>query len=198
MPKFIAFTGTHSTGKTTFVEKLCDIAEKSGLRVGKVQDCASECALAGFPILKDHTFSSTLWIMATVIREEQHVSLNADLVIVDRPVSDAIGYLEAALATTGRDVSTEDRNYLYALAKLHSPRYDLLFKTVLDEGVPLGPGRDPDLAYRKEVDSRIGAALSQLGVQPLNPLIGDDFAQAVALIDSIADEVKQGRQSDAG
>lgn len=198
MPKFIAFTGTHSTGKTTFVEKLRDIAEKRELRVGKVQDCASECASAGFSILKDHTFSSTLWIMATVIREEQHEGLNADLVIVDRPVSDAIGYLEAALAATGRDVPTEDRNYLYALAKLHSPRYDLLFKTVLDESVPLGPGRDPDLAYRKEVDSRIGAALSQLGVQPLNPLNGDDFAQAVALIDSIAEEIKQGRQSDAG
>lgn len=104
MPKFIAFTGTHSTGKSTFVDDLTDIAEKQGLRVGKVKDNASECAKAGFPILRDHTFSSTLWIMTTVIREEQHESLSADLVIVDRPVSDAIGYLEAALAVTGRNV----------------------------------------------------------------------------------------------
>lgn len=198
MPKFIAFTGTHSTGKSTFVDSLTDVAEKRGLRVGKVKDNAAECAMAGFPILKDHTFSSTLWIMATVIREEQHEGLVADLVIVDRPVSDAIGYLEAALAVTGRDVPSEDRNHLYALAKLHSPRYDLLFKTVLDESVPLAPGRDPDLAYRKEVDSHIGAALSQLGVQPLNPLNDDDMAQALALIDSIADEIKQSRQSFGG
>lgn len=198
MPRFIAFTGTHSTGKSTFVDNLTDIAEKRGLRVGKVKDSASECALAGFPILKDHTFSSTLWIMATVIREEQHEGLDTDLVIVDRPVSDAIGYLEAALAVTGRDVPSEDRNYLYALAKLHSSRYDLLFKTVLDESVPLGPGRDSDLAYRKEVDSRIGAVLSQLEVQPLNPLNDDEMAQALALIDSIAKEIKQARQSDVG
>lgn len=121
MPKFIAFTGTHSTGKSTFVDDLTDIAEKQGLRVGKVKDNASECAKAGFPILRDHTFSSTLWIMTTVIREEQHESLSADLVIVDRPVSDAIGYLEAALAVTGRNVPPEDLDYLYALAKLHAP-----------------------------------------------------------------------------
>lgn len=189
MPKFIAFTGTHSTGKSTFVDNLTDIAEKRGLRIGKVKDNASECAKAGFPILKDHIFSGTLWIMATVIREEQHEGLDADLVIVDRPVPDAIGYLEAALALTGRDVSSEDRNYLYALAKLHAPRYDLLFKTVLDESIPLGPGRDPDLAYRKDVDSRISTVLSQIGVQPLNPRNNDDMAQAEALIDSIAHEV---------
>src|SRR5690606_37777296 len=127
MPKFIAFTGTHSTGKSTFVDYRTDIAIKRGLCVGMVKDSATECASAGFRILKDHTFSSTLWIMATVIREEQHQGLNADLVIVDRPVSDAIGYLEAALAVRGRDLPSEDWNYLYALAKLHSPRYDLLF-----------------------------------------------------------------------
>ncbi|MBB3342451.1 AAA family ATPase [Luteimonas sp. RC10] len=198
MPKFIAFTGTHSTGKSTFVDKLTDIARKRGLRVGKVKDNASECARAGFRILKDHTFSSTLWIMATVIREEQYEGLDADLVIVDRPVSDAIGYLEAALAVTGRELPSEDRNYLYALAKLHSHRYDLLFKTVLDESVPLGAGRDPDLAYRKDVDSCIGAALSHLGVRPLNPLNANDMAQALALIDLIDEEIKQGCQYDVG
>lgn len=198
MPKFIAVTGTHSTGKSTFVNDLTDIAEKLGLRVGKVKDNASECAKAGFPILKDHTFNSSLWIMATVIREEQRAGLNADLVIVDRPVSDAIGYLEAALAVTGREASSEDRSYLYALAKLHSPRYNLLFKTTLNESIPLGDGRDPDLAFRKEVDSRIGATLSQLGVNPLNPLQDDDKAQALELINVIAEKVKKNHQSNIG
>lgn len=198
MPKFIAFTGTHSTGKSTFVDSLTNIAEKRGIRVGKVKDNASECAEAGFPILRDHTFSSTLWIMATVIREEQHEGLAADLVIVDRPVSDAIGYLEAALAVTGRNLASEDRDYLYALAKLHAPRYDLLFKTVLDESLPLGPDRDPDLAYRKDVDSRISAALFKLGVQPLNPLKTEDMGQALELIDSIARGINQDRRSDVG
>lgn len=75
-------------------------------------------------------------------------------------------------------------------AKLHAPRYDLLFKTVLDESVPLGPGRDPDLAYRKDVDLHIGAALSKLGVPPLDPRSDEGMAQALALIASIPKIIK--------
>jgi hypothetical protein len=37
-------------------------------------------------------------------------------------------------------------------------RYGVMYKTVLDTSVPLGPGRDPDLAFRIAVD----AALDQL------------------------------------
>ena len=58
------------------------------------------------------------------------------------------------------------------------------------EGVPLGPGRDPDLAYRKDVDLHIGAALSKLGVPPLDPRSDEDMAQALALIASIPKLIK--------
>ncbi|MCW0370801.1 ATP-binding protein [Xanthomonas sacchari] len=188
MTKYIAITGTHSTGKSTFVDKFCNIARARGLTVGTVKDNASECARKGFGILKSHTFQSTLWIMATVIREEQYEGLGADLVIVDRPVSDAIAYLEAALAATEREIPAADREYLYALAKLHAPRYDLVFKSVLDESINLGPGRDPDLEYRKEVDRRMGAVLSRLEVVPLNPLHDDDTALVLRMIEELAME----------
>lgn len=186
MAKYIAITGTHSTGKSTFVEQLTAIAAARGLRVETVKDNASECMAEGFGILKNHTFESTLWIMATVIRDEQRKSLNADLVIVDRPVSDAIGYLEAALAATGRSLRSEELSYLYELAKLHTPRYDLLFKSVLDESIPLGPDRDPDLAFRKNVDFQICKVLSTLSVTPLNPSAADHLAKALALVEILA------------
>lgn len=188
MTKYIAITGTHSTGKSTFVELICSIARARGLKVATVKDNASECAKAGFGILKDHTFQSTLWIMTTVIREEQSEGLGADLVIVDRPVSDAIGYLEAALVATGRDIPPADREYLYDLAKLHSPRYDLMFKSVLDESITLGPGRDPDLGYRKAVDQHIGTVLSGLEIATLNPSQDDDVAVVHRLIEDLAME----------
>jgi len=186
MTKYIAITGTHSTGKSTFVEHITEIAAAQGLRVNTVKDNASDCADAGFGILKNHTFQSTLWIMATVIRDEQHKSLGADLVIVDRPVSDAIGYLEAALSATERSLPAKELNYLYKMAKLHTPRYDLLFKSVLDESIPLGPGREPDPGFRKDVDLRLGKVLSILGVTPLDPSVDDDLAKALALIDTLA------------
>ncbi|MBB3835877.1 MULTISPECIES: AAA family ATPase [Xanthomonas] len=186
MAKHIAITGTHSTGKSTFVEFISEIARARGLRVGTVKDNASECARLGFGILKNHTFESTLWIMATVIREEQFESLGADLVIVDRPVSDAIGYLEAALSANERSIPTDEMEYLYALAKLHSPRYDLIFKSVLNEQIELGEGRDPDLLFRKDVDQRISEVLATLGITPLDPSDDNALAEVLKLVDELA------------
>ncbi|KDC42724.1 hypothetical protein L515_4745 [Bordetella bronchiseptica MBORD665] len=40
------------------------------------------------------------------------------------------------------------------------------------------------------MDFHIGAALSKLGVQPLNPLSDEDMAQALTLIDSIPKKIK--------
>jgi hypothetical protein len=105
---------------------------------------------------------------------------------VDRPVSDAIGYLESAFAATDRSIPEKDLAYLYGLAKLHTSRYDLLYKTVLDESIPLGEGRDRDLAFRRDVDQRIGASLSTLGVVPLDPQTENGKAQAIALIEGIS------------
>lgn len=186
MTTFIAITGTHSTGKTTFANHLKELCKERELRVAIVKDNAQACKDEGFGILKHHTFESTLWIMATVIREEQKASLNSDVVIVDRAVSDAIGYLEAALATSRRSITQDQRNYLISLAKLHAPRYQLLYKTILDEDIELGQGRDPDLAFRKDVDRRIDQVIADLGLSSLNPITPEGVSCAVTLLDSIA------------
>jgi molybdopterin-guanine dinucleotide biosynthesis protein len=186
MAIYIGITGTHSTGKSTFVEQLRQLADQRGIRTVSISDKATDCRKRGFPILKDHSFESTLWIMVTVIQQELEEGLNADLVIVDRPVSDAIGYLEAALASTDRSVSNEEREYLYALAKNHSSRYALLFKTKLDESIPLGPERDPDLDFRREVDQQIGLVLEQLGLLSLDPLSDQATERIAKVLDAVA------------
>lgn len=170
MAIYVGITGTHSTGKSTFVKHLRQLAEQRNIRTASISDKATNCRDRGFPILKNHTFESTLWIMVSVIQEELEEGLTADLVIVDRPVPDAIGYLEAALASSGRSVSDAEREYLYSLAKYHSSHYALLFKTQLDESIPLGPERDSDLIFRREADHYISQVLKQLGLQSLDPL----------------------------
>ncbi|MEX3960473.1 hypothetical protein [Trinickia sp. EG282A] len=69
----IGITGTHSTGKSTFFEEVHELAQARGLKVGKVADVATRCREAGFPILKDHTFESTLWIMSSGTCQEFRV-----------------------------------------------------------------------------------------------------------------------------
>ncbi|NML43472.1 AAA family ATPase [Ramlibacter sp. G-1-2-2] len=169
MTIYLGIAGTHSTGKTTFVQNVLQLAREHQLSAAVVSDTATRCRDAGFPILKDHTFESTLWIMTSVVKAELEAGLRAELVIVDRPVPDALGYLEAALAATGRHVTSEERAYLYGLAAHHVKRYGLLLKTTLDETIPLGPDRDPDLGFRRAADRHIEAALSEISTSWFDP-----------------------------
>ena len=169
MTLFVGIAGTHSTGKTSFVQAVLKQAGTCGISVAVVSDTATKCREAGFPILRDHTFESTLWIMTSVIKAELEAALRASLVLVDRPVPDALGYLEAALSATGRTISEQQRAYLYGLAEHHAKRYSMVFKTQLDESIPLGEDRDPDLDFRRDAGRHIDAVLTRLGISCLDP-----------------------------
>jgi hypothetical protein len=169
MAYFLGIAGTHSTGKSTFIEQVEMQARVSGITVRRISDTATKCQEAGFPILENHTFQSTLWIMVSVIKAELEAELHAELVLVDRPVLDALGYLEAALKATGRSIATLERNYLYGLAKLHIQRYELLLKTQLDEKIPLGAGRDPNMEFRRSAGLEIDYVFNHLDVPLLDP-----------------------------
>lgn len=169
MTYFLGIAGTHSTGKSTFIEKVENEAKNKGISVVRISDTATKCKDAGFPILENHTFESTLWIVVSVIKAELEAEISADLVLVDRPVPDALGYLEAALKVTGREINNEERNYLYNLVKAHSSRYDLLLKTKLDESIPIGEGRPDNMNFRREANFEIENVLNFLEIPYLDP-----------------------------
>ncbi|WP_155258272.1 AAA family ATPase, partial [Bradyrhizobium japonicum] len=93
----IAITGTHPSGKSTFLQSLEQELNDMGLRIHRIGDFAPRAQGLGFPILTQHTYESTLWIMAECLRCEAEASLQNDVILVDRPVIDALGYLHAAL-----------------------------------------------------------------------------------------------------
>ena len=117
----IAITGTHSSGKTTFLERLKQELEGEGLRIHRIGDFARRAKDLGFPILKKHTYESTLWIMAECLRCEAEASLQSDLILVDRPVIDALGYLQAALQLSGRTLDSRRSEELMTIATAHTP-----------------------------------------------------------------------------
>jgi len=96
-PIKIGVTGTHSTGKSSFLRALAPALEQRGLKTATVSGLAKRAKDVGFPILAEHNFHSTLWIMAEGLRQEAEASLGSDVILVDRPVLDALGYLLAAL-----------------------------------------------------------------------------------------------------
>lgn len=146
----IGVAGTHSTGKTTFLDKLHAGARSFGLRVNRVSDLGTKASAAGFPILREHTFESTLWIMSQGTADELMAELTCDVLLVDRPVIDALGYLNAALCYRGEVLPSWQSDILIRYAQANTHSYDVLMKTALDQSIPLGSGkeRDQDATFR--------------------------------------------------
>jgi len=160
-PFKIGVAGSHSTGKTILVTALRDRLVGRGLKVGHVDDLARRARDLGFPILREHTFESTLWIMAECMRQEAEQSLSCDVILVDRPVPDALGYLKAALAVTGREIDPARLLALESIARAHTGDCDVLVVTSLDVSIPLGPGRDNDPVFRKAASDAVASLIGE-------------------------------------
>lgn len=144
----VGIAGTHSTGKSTFLERLNSRLTENGLRTGQVGDLAKAARDRGFPILTEHNFESTLWIMAEGMRQEAEAALICDVILIDRPVFDALGYLYAALEISGRSLPDRKLKELRLIAGAHAEDYDLLILTELDPAIRLGEGRDGNQDFR--------------------------------------------------
>lgn len=108
---------------------------------------------------------------------------HADVLLIDRPVPDALGYYLAALDHRHDHPDPDLLGHLRTLATQHAMRYDLIFRTALDDTVALGTNkaRDDNRRYRRLADHHIGAVLAELLVpHRLLPVDGHDSAITAA------------------
>ncbi|WP_197043596.1 AAA family ATPase [Saccharothrix sp. NRRL B-16314] len=183
-PVVVAVLGTHSTGKSVFLARLAHELRREQIQVATVADLGEQAQRVGLPILRNHTWASTLWIITRGISDELESWLHGDVVLVDRAVPDALGYYRAALAHRGEQPDPDVQTRLETLVRDHSTSYDLVYRTVLDPGIPLGDNkpRDPDQVFRELADHHVGAVLRDLGLpHRLLPADGQDHALHDAL-----------------
>ena len=179
-PIKLGVAGTHSTGKSTFVRALAMTLSEHGVRVGCVADLASEARRKGFPILRDHTFSSTLWIMTSGIAAQLEAGIDKEVVLVDRPALDAVGYLWAALEHRRKTLTVEEDDYLLSLARNDAATYQVLCKTELDPMIPLGQDRDDDLEFRAAAGRQVDAVFKRLDHAPRVVVAGPEFVESIS------------------
>lgn len=161
-PIKVAVTGTHSSGKTTFLERLTQEIGRPELKIRRIGDFARRAGGLGFPILREHNYDSTLWIIAECMRCEAEAALDSDVILVDRPVVDALGYLQAALELSGRTLDRRRLDALATIVRAHTPEYDVLIMTALDKDIALGEGRDTDAEFREAAAIAIESLLSDM------------------------------------
>ncbi len=180
-PVTVAVTGTHSTGKSTFLRQVAEQLHRDRVEVAVVADLGAEALEHGLPILQDHTWASTLWIVSRGMSLEVQAWTGADVVLVDRPVADALAYYEAALEFRGEQPDPVSIEQLEQLAARHTRHYDLVLRTVLDPRIPLdlSKPRGADPQFRSLADRHIAKVLERLGIgHELLPSDGHDRALA--------------------
>jgi AAA domain len=165
-PVTIAAAGAHSTGKSTFLARLAHALRRCDLEVATVADLGEEALRIGLPILHSHTYASTLWIMTRGISQEIATWAHVDVLLIDRPVPDALGYYHAALAYRQETPDPEAMRHLRSVAAHHSVHYDLIYRTTLDERLPLGANkpRDRDRRFRSLTDIHVQQVLTDLAI----------------------------------
>jgi predicted ATPase len=186
-PLRIAITGTHSTGKSTFCSATSEALKKAGFRVSKVADLATKAREHGFPILHNHTYESTLWIISQGIADELAAGLNVDVVVIDRGVPDALGYWLAALEHRNEQPRAAELHRIESIVRMYTTTYDLLFNTVLDPNIPLGTNqeRDKDNTFRLAAAHHIEQTIRGIGARPIT-LINGSVQSAVDLVLALA------------
>lgn len=179
----IGIAGTHSTGKTTLLRGLARELRGKGYSTVRVSDLATKAQQLGFPILAKHNFSSTLWIISRGISRELEAALTADVILVDRPVPDALGYLYAAMKLRRYSLSKAEASYLWNITALHAATYALLFKTNIDPSKPLGAEkiRDTDLRFRKFAAQAIDQVFAKLRIPVISLPIDSSRAEQLLL-----------------
>ena len=133
-----------------------------GLSIEVVHNSAVKARELGFPILYGQTFECTAWMMAVTIQLEMETRLRSRVVLVDRGVPDALGYLMAALHHSRRILEKERLKRLEQICANWVADYDLVVVTELDLSVPLGRGRDGDVKFRVSVNNAIQDIISRM------------------------------------
>ena len=139
------------------------------MTVGRVEDLAHAAVEEGFEVLRGHTFESTLWIISTGIARELAEARRSDIVLVDRAVPDALGYLRAALQHRDDVIAPEKMKMLSDIVRHHSPSYDLVIKTDICHETPIEVDgiRDVDPYYRVMVDQCIEGVVEEFELDVL-------------------------------
>ena len=118
----VAFTGAQGVGKTTIVEALSKKLKNDGKKVSLLPELIRDCP---YPADRESTFNTQLWISAHTIMRETDIADEADILLVDRPITDIGVYKELVKANKG--MSEAQDALLTGMINSWKDTYDVFF-----------------------------------------------------------------------
>ncbi len=151
----VLVTGTHSTGKTTFVRALA--AKIGSSNVDVLAEAARDCP---FALNLKQNVLSTSWLLAAQIKAEieRQTRPGVRVVLCDRGLPDVLAYHEVFAGTVSR--------WMNDLAAEWLSSYDLVLVAQPNPSQPIAPDplRPEDEGFRADVQRAIEQRLAACGV----------------------------------
>ncbi len=148
----IAIIGTHSTGKTTLINKLDERIKKIGFRTTILFELSRQCP---FPVNERASYEAQAWIQIKHLEQENNVDHQDKIFLCDRATIDNFAYFRQA-------VPDKNIGEWEARAVEHMHSYDLVFKTrKLDIRAKEDGFRTTNEQFRKTIDNNIKKILKK-------------------------------------
>lgn len=161
-PRIFAISGTHGTGKTTSVFELAKTLkmEHHDKTVGIVQELAGT---APFPINKDATEDTQLWIFSAQIAYELHAASVYDMAVSDRTIVDCMAYTRVLGFNTLAEA-------MMRMAQHHIKAYKKIYvKTASNNSFVFADltRETEDFQFRQDVEDCLLELYQELGAKPV-------------------------------
>jgi hypothetical protein len=159
----VGFTGMHESGKTTTMHDVAAELRRAKMDIFVIDEMARKAPDAGFHLHRDKGFTLQLWVTAAQIKLELEATRRGyDVILVERPVMDALAYakvsLEDGVMTQQEYGLLSDICWGYARA---AP-YDYIF--ALSELHHRGRGEDEgEMVLHRKITGALRSYLDQLG-----------------------------------
>ncbi len=179
----IAIVGSHSTGKTTLIERLADHFKELGKEVIILPEYARLCP---FPINENTTLEAQKWILLSQITEENKIDHKDTVLLSDRATIDNFAYMYRIVGNSDAIENFE------RCAVAHMRTYDFVFKTqklslaAKEDGI-----RTTDLEFRDMIDRLITHLLMKHGIKYSNLPATIDYDTHVAFIGKATGQEKR-------
>jgi thymidylate kinase len=157
----IGIAGAHSTGKTSFCDDIQLRLNKMGITVSRVPSFGRLAVECGIPILKEHTYSSTKWFIDKTIAAQEIEYNKESVVLVDRPIIDAIAYWMAAVEYRKSPLIFNEYNELTKIILNKNHLYSHIFATRINPLIPVDSNRDNDVVFRNRVEHHLHETLQK-------------------------------------
>ena len=171
MNNIIAISGSHGTGKTTFVYKKYEEMKTNNPsnNVGILLEVARKCPFSIFS--KDNnviTKESQLWIYSEQFSTELMMSNSYDYIISDRSIIDIIAYT-MEIDNANDIVDGMIKSIKWYINKYYNKIYFMTIRNnnqLIDDGV-----RNLDVEFRQRIEDRMLYLYKLLGITTDNKLI---------------------------